>query len=149
MEKIAPDLISRWATQRSILLEFSRLIALPALDVISLNLPAALPPLFASRDLRTIEKISEDLHTRPSSLFLKHSGSILAHIFMLPGSEQTNKALDFVLSILVTSSLDESGDIDIRSVVKSCAIALLASLVINLGFENEDKVKAVMNRFYQ
>jgi serine/threonine-protein kinase ATR len=143
MEKIAPFLVCRWATHRSMLIEFCRLIALPPVNFIKGNLSSALPPLFAARDLRTLEKLSEDLEIRLSSLFLHHSEHVLAHIFLLGDQAMEDNAIAFILEILTQSSADASQQIDLQSVVKASVIQLLASLVIRLGSENDNEAEAV------
>lgn len=70
-----------------------------------------------------------------------NSPVILAHVFLLQGPGQTNKALTFIIKI-VTEAADD-GTIDIRSVVRSCLVSLLAKLVNVLGSEDPGKAQAV------
>lgn len=142
MDTVSPFLISRMCTQPLLLMEACRLMSVVPSDFISITLPRTLPQLFANCELKTIEAIAKDLSTKPSSLLLKHSPEILAHVFLLSGTGPTHKALTFIVKVL-TDATQHTVSIDIQSVVKSCIVPLLAELVIVMGDENQEKVEMV------
>ena len=94
------------------------------------------------RNQSVYEQVAHSTSTKVSSLFLNNSHDVLAHIFLLKGPAQTNKALSFILQHLQNAADNES--IDLQSVVKSCLVPLLAQLVIGMGDENPEKAELVM-----
>lgn len=75
-----------------------------------------------------------------SYLLVKHSHSILAHIFLLPVESDVKAALKFIMKVLNEAS---NSAIDIQSIVKSCVVPLLAELVVALGHENQENSQQV------
>lgn len=136
LDKIAPFIVSRVCSQPVLLLEYSRLVSVAPKDFMTITLPRTLPPIVASRDFKVLQKIAHDLSLKPSLMLLKHSHEILAHIFLLQNSSETNKALHFIVQVLKEARADTTIDIDIQSVVKSCVVPLLAELVVKLGHED-------------
>lgn len=102
-------------------------------DFINATLPFTLPTLYGNCDLKVLQKIAQDLDSKPSNLFLSHSHRILAHIFRLQAPGQTNKALAFIIKTLTDDTTN--GSIGIQNVVQSCVVPLLAELVVGLGDE--------------
>lgn len=141
MDKVAPYLVARWHSQPTLLSEACRFISVPPVDYISSTLPRTLPHLFANCEQKALEKISNDLQSKLSNLFLQRSHEILAHIFLLENDHSTNKAIDFILRVLNQAA--ESAAIGIHSVIKSCVVPLLAILVNSLGDEDPAKVASV------
>jgi serine/threonine-protein kinase ATR len=146
MRQVAPFLIFRMCTKPSLLMESCRLMSISPTDFISVTLPRTLPQLFAGCELKVLEAIAKDLATKPSSLFLKHSHEVLAHVFLLQGPGQTNKALTFILKVLTDAA--ENATIDIQNVVKSCVVPLLAELVIVMGDENAETAEMVSSLLF-
>jgi serine/threonine-protein kinase ATR len=139
-DQIAPFIIKRLSTQPDILGEACRVMAIAPADFITITLPHTLPQIFASCDQKVLDQITRALPTKASTLLLKHSHGILAHIFLLPSQAATTKALNFVIKVLTDAT---SSTIDIQSVVKSCVVPLLAELVVVMGDENTDMAKQV------
>ncbi|KAI0322491.1 hypothetical protein OF83DRAFT_1093546 [Amylostereum chailletii] len=140
MDKIAPFLISRYVTQPSLLDECCRFLCMPPLEFISVNLPSTLPHLFATSEIRVLERISEKLDITISSLLINHEERILAHVLMLQGEGQTDEAVAFIENVLTSAA--PSGKIEIQSFVRSCMVHLLATLVVPLGDEDPNVVEA-------
>lgn len=113
-------------------------------DFLSITRPHALPHLFAEREVRVLEEISSELGKKLSILFLGDASQILSHVFRLQGPGQTNQALDFIVKI-VRADADEANrrSIDIRSIVHSNLLPLLADLMVVLGNENPDDAASV------
>ena len=139
MDQIAPFIITRFSSEPDLLGEACRVMSIAPIDFIGITLPRTLPELFASCDQRVLELIAKELSTKASSLLLKHSHGILAHIF-LSNQATTTKALNFVIKILTDAT---SSDIDIQSVVKSCVVPLLAELVVVMGDERPEVAQKV------
>jgi serine/threonine-protein kinase ATR len=139
MDQIAPFIITRFSSQPDLLGEACRVMSIAPIDFIGITLPRTLPELFASCDQRVLELIAKELSTKASSLLLKHSHGILAHIF-LSNQATTTKALNFVIKVLTDAT---SSVIDIQSVVKSCVVPLLAELVIVMGDERPEVAQNV------
>lgn len=144
-DQIAPFIIKRLSTQPDILGEACRVMTIAPADFITITLPHTLPQIFASCDQKVLDQITKTLHIKASTLLLKHSHGILAHIFLLPSQAATTKALNFVIQILTDAT---SSAIDIQSVVKSCVVPLLAELVVVMGDENPDIAKQVREHVY-
>jgi serine/threonine-protein kinase ATR len=134
MDQIAPFIITRFSAQPDLLGEACRVMSIAPIDFIGITLPRTLPELFASCNQRVLDLIAKELSTKASSLLLKHSHGILAHIF-LSNQATTTKALNFVIKVLTDAT---SSVIDIQSVVKSCVVPLLAELVVVMGDERPD-----------
>ncbi|KAF8165694.1 hypothetical protein B0H34DRAFT_690087 [Crassisporium funariophilum] len=130
MDQIAPFIITRLSTHPDLIGEACRLMSIAPADFIAITLPRTLPQLFASCDQRVLEIIAKESSLKASSLLLKHSHGILAHIFLLPNQASTTKALNFVIKILTDAT---NSSIDVQSVVKSCVVPLLAELVVVMG----------------
>ncbi|KAJ7771049.1 hypothetical protein DFH07DRAFT_734832 [Mycena maculata] len=135
-DQIAPFLILRMCTQPELLVEACRIMYVLPEDFISTTLARTLPHLFAACEVRVIEAIGKALNTKPSTLLLNHSADILAHLFLLRGPGQTNKALSCLLNVLMDSANQK--EIDTHSVVKSSIVQLIAQLIIVMGDENSD-----------
>lgn len=144
-DQIAPFVIKRLSTQPDILGEACRVMTIAPADFITITLPHTLPQIFASCDQKVLDQITKTLHIKASTLLLKHSHGILAHIFLLPSQAATTKALNFVIKVLTDAT---SSAIDIQSVVKSCVVPLLAELVVVMGDENPDIAKQVREHVY-
>ncbi|KAJ7849841.1 hypothetical protein B0H14DRAFT_3085988 [Mycena olivaceomarginata] len=127
-DQIAPFLVLRMCTHPELLAESCRIMHVSPQDFISTTLPRTLPHLFAACEVRVIEAIGNALNSKPSTLLLNHSADILAHLFLLRGPGQTDKAM--------TTLLDKG--IDTQSVVKSSIVQLIAQLVIVMGDEDPD-----------
>ncbi|KAH9482313.1 Serine/threonine-protein kinase ATR [Psilocybe cubensis] len=133
MNDIAPYIFKQLPLQPELLGEVSHVMGFPPRDFIRLTLPYTLPMLFATNDVKGLNKVAKELSTKVSALILNHSSCILAHIFLLPGQSAAKKALTFIAKILTDAS---TSSIDIPSVVRSCVVPLLADLVIEMGDEN-------------
>jgi serine/threonine-protein kinase ATR len=162
MDQIAPFIIKRLPAQPDLLGEACRVMSIAPADFIVITLPRTLPSVFADCDRRVLDSMTQELSTKASSLFIKHSHNILAYIFRLPDQPSTTKALNFVIQILTeatTSSIDvrsvattssigvqtpiTNSSIDILSVVKSCLVPMLAELVVVMGDERPEIAQQV------
>jgi serine/threonine-protein kinase ATR len=141
MSDVAPYLVSRIYTQPNLLAEACRFLCQTTTDFLSTTLSSTLPVLFASCDARTLEQISKEVSRKTSHLFLSHSASILAYIFLLPDHDQSTQALNFIVQVLIDAA--ESNNIDIQSIVKSCVVPLLTELIVVLGHENPARIELV------
>lgn len=137
LDQVAPFLLSRMCSQPVLFNEACRAIAIQPNQFIMSNLARALPQLFADCESTVIQAVAKELKTKPSTLFVKHSHKILAHVFLQQG--QAKKSLNFILKTLTTDS--QGASIDSVSVVKSCLVPLLAELVISLGEDNPEAAK--------
>ncbi|KAF7326051.1 hypothetical protein MKEN_00456000 [Mycena kentingensis (nom. inval.)] len=138
-DQIAPFLVLQIHKQPELIFEACRLMNTRPEDFISVNLVRILPRAFALSDIRVVEEIARALNNRPSTLLLRHSAEILAHIFLLTGKNKTETALRGLLNVLRDSA---NQNIDLHSVVKSSIVQLIAQLVIGLGDEDEKKRRA-------
>jgi serine/threonine-protein kinase ATR len=127
-------------TQPSLLNETCRFLLVSPAAFLSATLPRTLPQLFANCELKILEKVARDLSKNLSALFLGHSHEILAHVFLLQGPAQTNKALGFIIKILTDAA---DGPIEIQAIVRSYVFPLIAELVVLMGDENPDQAEMV------
>jgi serine/threonine-protein kinase ATR len=142
MDKIGPFIVERLCSHPEIMVEFSQMVATPVSSIESTVLPKALPKVFEARDLRVLEKLSEDMSSSPSKLLVEYSHNILAHVLLLP-EESTASVFDFMLQIIRVGSGSQTDKIDIPSLIRSCVIQLLSELVIVLGEENRKLASSV------
>ncbi|EIN10974.1 hypothetical protein PUNSTDRAFT_63830 [Punctularia strigosozonata HHB-11173 SS5] len=141
--RIAPMLVSRICTDPSLIVETCRFLLTTPGSLIASTLAFTLPPIFAKGDLRVLEKVGEATGRKPSSLFLGDlQHSILAYIYLLRGPVQTNRALEFVLRVLKDAAGGET--INLRDVVKSCSMQLIAELVVVLGDADPDRAESAV-----
>ncbi|KIY53078.1 hypothetical protein FISHEDRAFT_34031 [Fistulina hepatica ATCC 64428] len=135
-DQIAPFVVSRICSNPGLLNEACRVMDVRAVDFVSVTLPRTLPQLFGACDVNVLQTIANDLDAKLSSLLMKHSPQILAHIFLLPPS-QTNRSLAFVVDVLrkdaTRNGSSDVSNIDIPSVIKSCIVPLLVELVVGMG----------------
>ncbi|KAJ6515319.1 hypothetical protein C8R45DRAFT_1139488, partial [Mycena sanguinolenta] len=141
-DQIAPFLVLRMCTQPELLVESCRIMHVSPEDFVSTTLPRTLPHLFAACEVRVIEAIGKALNSKPSTLLLNHSADILAHLFLLRGPGQTNKAMACLLNVLMDSANRKS--IDTLSVVKSSIVQLIAQLVIVMGDEDPNTANSAL-----
>ncbi|KIJ69878.1 hypothetical protein HYDPIDRAFT_79167 [Hydnomerulius pinastri MD-312] len=141
LPRIAPFIVSRKCTNPGLLAEACRFMEMYSTSFLSLTLPLTLPHLFADREVKVLDEISSELCKKSSSLFFHHASKVLAHVFRLQGPGQTNQALDFILKVLRAEATDGS-IIEIRMIVKSCLLPLLAELVVVLGDHSVDQASS-------
>ncbi|KAL6309800.1 hypothetical protein BKA93DRAFT_723405 [Sparassis latifolia] len=141
MDSIAPFLVSRICTQRSMLVEACQFISVSYKDFVGLTLNRTLPQIFANCELRVVEEVAKETDMEPQKLLLAHCPEILAYAFRLQGPGQSQKALGFILGLLREAGGDA---IDIGSVVRSYIVPLLAELVVVLGADNPDEADTGM-----
>lgn len=91
-----------------------------------------------------LEEIASELGKKLSILFLGDASQILSHVFLLQGPGQMNQALEFIVKT-VRADADEVNrrSIDIRGIVHSNLLPLLADLMVVLGNENPDDAASV------
>lgn len=144
LPRIAPFVIARKCTNPELFAEMCQFLGVYPSSFLSITRPHALPHLFAEREVRVLEEIASELGKKLSILFLGDASLILAHIFRLQGPGQTNQVLDFIVKI-VRADADEINrrSIDIRSIVHSNLLPLLADLMVVLGNENPDDAASV------
>ncbi|KAH0840168.1 Nop14-like family-domain-containing protein [Lanmaoa asiatica] len=144
LPRIAPFVIARKCTNPELFAEMCQFLGVYPNSLLSITRPHALPHLFAEREVRVLEEIASELGKKLSILFLGDASQILAHVFRLQGPGQTNQALDFVVKI-VRADADEVNrrSIDIRGIVHSNLLPLLADLMVVLGNENPDDAASV------
>ena len=128
-------------TQPSMLTEACHFLSVTTPDFISATLHHTLPLLFATCESKVLEQVASNVSIKVSYLFLNRSHHILAHIFLLTGPGQTNRALSFILQLLRNAA--DTASIDIQSVIKSCMVPLLANLVVGMGDEDPKKAEQV------
>src|SRR5882762_90899 len=141
LSQVSPHLVSSMCVQPSMLTEACHFLSILAPDFISATLHHTLPSLFANCDIKVLEQVATNISDKVSSLFLNRSHVILAHIFLLKGPGQTDKALSFILQLLRSAA--DTASIDIQSVIKSCMVPLLANLVVGMGNEDSGKAEQV------
>ncbi|KAI6100243.1 hypothetical protein F5141DRAFT_1009738 [Pisolithus sp. B1] len=132
--RVAPHVVLRKCTRPTLLAETCQFLSVRPRDFLSVTLPWTLPFVFANCDNKVLEEISTELEKTPASFFLSHSHDILSFVFRLQGPGETRKALTFIVNVVAP----ESTMVDIKSIVGSCLVPLLAELVMVLGDENEE-----------
>lgn len=131
---LAPMIVSSLVLQPNLLTETCRFLSLSPSDFLSVTLPHTLPRLFATCNADALQKVSAEVKQNVSTLFINASPHILAHVFSLPGSAETEKSLNFITRTL-NEATNNGAKIVIQSIVRSCLIPLLGLLVISMGDE--------------
>lgn len=135
LSTLAPLIVSLLALQPNLLTETCRFLSLSPSDFLSVTLPHTLPHLFATCNADALRKLSVEVKQIVSALFLNASPQILAHVFSLPGSTETERSLNFITRTL-NEATNSGSKIVIQSVVRSCLIPLLGLLIIAMGDES-------------
>ena len=131
----------RYISHPALLEECCRFLCMPPLEFISLNLPFTLPQLFIEENLKILARLGEKLNVTVATLFMNHSEVILARALMLSGQMQSDRAIAFIEKVLNDASTQR--DIEARSIIRSCMVPLLATLVVPLGDEDPSIKDAV------
>ncbi|KAG5654241.1 hypothetical protein H0H81_005928 [Sphagnurus paluster] len=142
IDRVAPFLVSRYFTQPGLLTETCRLMGMSTATFISMTRHQTYPRLFATCDIKVLQAISRDLEVPVSGLYLPEAPQILAHIFRLPGDEETKKALEFIERI-ISEHLPNGKKITVRELVKSSQVQVLAELVVDMGYEHKAEAAEV------
>jgi serine/threonine-protein kinase ATR len=143
MHEVAPLVVTRMCTHPSLLTETCNFLSMTPVDLISVTLSRTLPQLFAHAQLKVLQEIAKHLDVTLPNLFLRHPHQILANVFLLQGSVQTNNALTFIINHLVGES-GSNKTIGVHNLISSCWVPLLVELVIILG--SDDKVQKELVR---
>lgn len=104
------------------------------------SLSRTLPQVYINCDARALDAISREVNDKTAKLFMNFSHNILAYVFCLTGPGQTNKVLNFILSVLKNSAQQK---VDLALVIRSCVVPLVAEIVLGLGDDDPDRVDAV------
>ncbi|KAL0070158.1 hypothetical protein AAF712_002648 [Marasmius tenuissimus] len=138
MDRLAPYLVAKICSDRTLLGEACKLLGMGQSDFIAVTLPRTLPVIVASCDQKVLNAVAKEIGNKASAILMKHSHEVLAYVFLLPTPGQTDEALRFVIETLGAST--DSDSVNIQSVVKSCIVPLLAEIVTRLGNLNAEKV---------
>lgn len=114
-------------------------MAMSTATFISMTRPKTYPQLFASCELKVLQRIARELEVPLSGLYFPDSPQILAHVFQMSGPGQTKKALEFIEN-MVAGNLTEGASITIQQLVKMCLVPLLAELVVVMGFMDKTDI---------
>ncbi|VDB97094.1 unnamed protein product [Peniophora sp. CBMAI 1063] len=139
--QIAEYTIRRWQTQPMILTEFCRTLNVMPHDFVRLHLTENVPKFFAERQHRLLSKITKEMGYRPRALLRDIMHEVIAHIFLLPAKEQTDRSLEFLVKY-ISDSATGRGNVYAVGLVKSHLAELLAALAARLGDEDEKMVHA-------
>ncbi|KAI5993676.1 hypothetical protein EDD15DRAFT_2388093 [Pisolithus albus] len=122
--------------ETTLLAETCQFLSVRPRDFLSVTLPWTSCRLYLPiATNKVLERSSTELEKTPASFFLSHSHDILSFVFRLQGPGETRKALTFIVNVVAP----ESTMVDIKSIVGSCLVPLLAELVMVLGDENEEQ----------
>ncbi|OSX59349.1 hypothetical protein POSPLADRAFT_1048687 [Postia placenta MAD-698-R-SB12] len=138
MDQIAPFLVSRICTQPTLLHETCSFLAMPVGKFILGSLSRTLPQVYINCDARALDAISREVNDKTAKLFMNFSHNILAYVFCLTGPGQTNKVLNFILSVLKNSAQQK---VDLALVIRSCVVPLVAEIVLGLGDDDPDRAR--------
>ncbi|TDL29365.1 hypothetical protein BD410DRAFT_710460 [Rickenella mellea] len=141
--QIAPFIVAKLCRHPNLLLETCRFLSLPPGDFLQITLTHTLPKLFGDSKLDVLEKISNELGKKVSAMFLNASADILAHIYMLTTSSETDRAMKFILFVLTEAA--KNAEIRLANVVKSCIVPLLVHLVLAMGDKDDLRAKRAID----
>ena len=139
--QISQYVVTRLCTEPGLLRETCRFLSREPVDFLTLTLPYTLPILAASRAKDVIDVLSGQLGKTAAVLLLDKSAEVLAHIFLLESSTQTETAYEFVRAIITNAA--PQGSVGDLSLVRHCAFSLLGEIAISLGDEDQARVKRV------
>jgi hypothetical protein len=142
LKTIAPFVVSKLCSNPTFAREISQLLSMGTTAFISVTLSNTLPHLFASCDRQVLVKVAQELDKPLYSLFITHSHEILAHVYLMSSSQQSDKSLSFILEILTPDAGDPSR-LQLDSLIRSCMVELLTNLIITLGEENAERQETV------
>lgn len=118
------------------IMEVCRFLSKSTTEFLNMTSKYFLPKLFANRDVESLHYINKTLGASVSSLYLDSAAEVLAHIFLLEGVDDCDKALTFLVETL--KSGNASSEINLVVVVRSSINLLLAKLVIAMGNSESD-----------
>jgi serine/threonine-protein kinase ATR len=145
MDRIAPLLVSKIQSRRSMLDEACRFLAISPPDFLNVTLSHTLPYLFSKADRDSLVKVAEETQKQCHSLFLIYESKILARAFMASKPGQTRSILNFIAAVLTEAA--NGNTIEIDSIIKSSIVNLVAELVMFMGDEDLSIVKEVRRQF--
>lgn len=111
-------------------------------ELIRHTLSDTLPHLFINRNDRVLEAIGFDLEEKVSTLLMEHSYEILAQTFLLHSRTETEQVLAFIVKVLIDDT-EGNNEIEVKNLVQTCYIPLLAELVIVMGEEGSSRIENV------
>lgn len=137
LPQLAPFLMSKLASQPTLMSETCRFLGLKPDGFIYATLDYTLPQLFATYNDKAIKAVIDQGGINIVSLFMEHAHRILAYAFRLQAPGQTHKVLNFTVGLL--KDLSQSNlELDVSRLVASCRTQLFTELVIALGDEDPD-----------
>lgn len=142
MSQIAIFAVSHMSSQPGLLTELCRFVSMDSAELIRHTLSDTLPQLFINRNDRVLETIGFELDEKVSTLLMEHSYEILARVFLLPNRTETDQVLAFIVKILIDDT-QGNNEIEVKNLVQTCYIPLLAELVIVMGEEGGPRVENV------
>ncbi|KAL0577467.1 hypothetical protein V5O48_004536 [Marasmius crinis-equi] len=142
MDRLAPFLVTRIASDRALLGEACKLLGMAQSDFVAITLSRTLPTIVANCDRKVLSAVAKDINSKASAIIMKHAHEILAYVFLLPTAQQTDEALKFMIKTLAAST--GSGAVNAQSVIKSCLVSLLAEIVTKLGSENAQRTNEAL-----
>lgn len=142
MSQISVFAVSRMISQPGLLGQLSRFVSMDSPELVRHTLSDTLPYLFVNRNDRVLDAIGAELGEKVSTLLMEHSSDILARIFLLPNDVETNRTLSFIVKVLNDDTKGNS-DIQVKNIVQTCYIPLLAELVIVMGEDGSARVDNV------
>ncbi|KAG6832347.1 hypothetical protein H0H87_001811 [Tephrocybe sp. NHM501043] len=148
IDRVAPFLVSRYYTQPGLLTETCRLMGMSPATFISITRQQTYPQLFGNCDLKVLQSIARVLEVPISALCLQEAPHVLAYVFQLPGSGQTQKAIEFIEKIVATD-LPGSVTVTIQDLMKSSQVQILAEIVIELGHNRKSAAALVALEKFQ
>jgi serine/threonine-protein kinase ATR len=145
MSQISVFAVSRMISQPSLLTQLSRFVSMDSPELVRHTLSDTLPYLFVNRNDRVLDAIGAELGEKVSTLLMEHSSDILARVFLLPNDADTSITLTFIVKTLNDDTKGNS-DIQVKNIVQTCYIPLLAELVIVMGEEGGARTGNVSTR---
>jgi serine/threonine-protein kinase ATR len=137
MTDLAPYVVSRMVSQRSLLKEVSRVLHWGREAFVANTLSLTLPKLFMDKNQQVVRRIADMLNDgHLPEMLSPHIDKVLAQVYLLPDIIKLESSLAFVLSIYSTGS---DLDPDIATILAAHLDKVITVLIIAFGENSSDR----------
>jgi len=143
MERIAALLAKNIVKHPDIVVETMSLIGYTRKAFFTITLPFTIPALVMISDRQALESISSIVGSPLGYLLFDHAGLILSKLFLC---DRVEGSFDFLINLLreLTGS-----EVTKDSVLTSCAVPFIVSMVVELGDENEKVTETAVKALHR
>jgi serine/threonine-protein kinase ATR len=143
MERIAALLAKNIVRHPDIVVETMSLIGYTRKAFFTITLPYTIPALVMIQDRQALESISSIVSSPLGYLLFDHAGLILSKLFLC---DRVEGSFDFLIKMLRELT---STEVNQDSVLTSCAVPFIVSMVVELGDEDRKVVDTAVKALHR